>query len=323
MVILANGRFELPDNLYYSKDHVYIDMENSIIGLDQIGFSSLEDPTEILLIGETEVKIGEPFVKILTGGKDSKEIFLLSPCNAKIEDFNKNALEFMENDTYTQGYILKLKEISEIHSELLTGSEIENWAKTEVSCILQETYSFKILIIGDMGSGKSSVRLRFTDNIFLKYSEPTQGLDIGSKELNCSFNDFFCSDEGEIHEFKVKLNIWDISGNSEYEMARGMYYLDIKGVVICIDTSKPDCCSNLEYWIEDLEDNIGLNFPIVVLGTKNDLDQKYDKAALNKLIEEYDLKYQECFAKSNQGIDECINELTIEVFKKERSKGTL
>ncbi len=67
MVFIADGRFELPDNLLYSTyQHVYFNKEKKTIGLDQLGFAYLQKPYELKILIEDSVKIREPFAVIST-----------------------------------------------------------------------------------------------------------------------------------------------------------------------------------------------------------------------------------------------------------------
>ena len=75
--------------------------------------------------------------------------------------------------------------------------------------------TFKILIIGESGVGKSSLLLRFTDDRFDQEMAATIGVDFKGKLLstyNCLINDhiFFLNlvKQLEINNNRVKLAIW-------------------------------------------------------------------------------------------------------------------
>ena len=68
---------------------------------------------------------------------------------------NHNALKDMENDTYSSGYIIEFEEITQVKdSGIISGEEIEPWANHEVRALLQNSYSFKVIEIGDSATGK-------------------------------------------------------------------------------------------------------------------------------------------------------------------------
>ena len=167
MPTIANGRYEMPDNLLYSKkQHVYVDKTRKTMGLDQIGFAFLKRPRELKILVESKIKIGEPFAVIAT---DSGITTLYSICAGNIKSINPTALSEMENDAYSSGFLIEFEEITEIQdSGLITGDEIESWANHEVRSLLYGVYSFKVVEIGDSATGKTALKVRFTDDFFKK-----------------------------------------------------------------------------------------------------------------------------------------------------------
>ena len=166
MVSIADGRFILPDKFFYTKNqHVYVDLIKKFVGLDEIGYAFLHNPNEIKFLVDTELKVGSPFVAITT---DKGITTLNSPVSGKIKKLNTEALKSMKEDTYTDGYLVELEDISEKLPTLLTGEAIAEWAKTEVQTLLRNNYSIKVILIGDTTVGKTAIKVRFTDNYFKK-----------------------------------------------------------------------------------------------------------------------------------------------------------
>ena len=59
--------------------------------------------------------------------------------------------------------------------------------------------TFKVIIFGDAGCGKTTLAQRFLTNLFKSDSKMTIGIDFEVKSL-------------EVEEKKVKLQIWDFGG---------------------------------------------------------------------------------------------------------------
>jgi small GTP-binding protein len=66
------------------------------------------------------------------------------------------------------------------------------------------TTRFKIVVLGDVAVGKSSLISRFVDNRFKGDYEPSIGVDFASKSIK--YNDKI-----------IKLQIWDTAGQEKYK----------------------------------------------------------------------------------------------------------
>ena len=314
MVYLANGRYFIPENLSYSKNHhVYLDLKKKIIGLDQIGYAFLASPQNVTILVDDSIKINEPFASIAT----EKGITTLnSPCSGKIKKINPEALDHMEVDTYSKGFLIELEEITEIRDDLISGDKIEPWAKKEVHSLLHNHYSFKIVEIGDSAVGKTAIKVRFTDNYFKKDLKTTLGVDFGSKEITCEYlsDDAFISGS---RTFRATLNVWDAAGQAHYEKIRGIYYRDAKGALLCYDVNNPISFKNLQAWVDELEEHLGLRVPTLLIGNKTDLERKVSQDVAREYAKKNGFLYVECSAKTGSGVNEAFKQLALELYKKE------
>ncbi len=316
MIFLENGRFMLAEDLSYSKKHhIFLDLKKKKIGLDQIGYLFLKSPTNLTMLVEDYVKLGEPFASI---SNDNGISTLIAPCSGKIKSINKNALDYMKVDIYKKGYILTLENISEIDPELISGENIENWGKNEIRSLFINHYSFKIIEIGDSAVGKTAIKVRFTDNYFKQDLKTTLGVDFGSKEINCEMepNDKSYS---VVRKFKATLMIWDAAGQAHYERIRSLYYRDAKGAILCYDVSNPISFKNLKRWVSELEENLGKKVPVLLVGNKVDLENRVSIDQAIAYAKKNNFLFVECSAKTGQGINEAFKQLAIEIYKKEEN----
>ena len=316
MVVVAEGRYELPDDFYYSNQHVYIDMAKMIIGLDDIGYAFLKNPTELQILADQQISIGEPIAAITT---DRGITTLLSPVTGKIKAVNENALDFIKTDTYSKGFLIEMENIDEFDSNLVKGKDnVEKWAKLESKILLRGEYVFKVIEIGDGTVGKTAVKVRFTDNYFKKDLKSTLGVDFGTKTLQCEIpsDDLFLFG---YHRFKARMNVWDAAGQAHFEKMRKMYYRATKGALLIYDVSNPITFQHLDGWIEEIETNIGEKIPILLIGNKIDLPRKISKEEAQTYAKSKGMLYFECSAKTGEGVTEAFKELAIEIYKKEEN----
>lgn len=84
--------------------------------------------------------------------------------------------------------------------------------------------SFKIIIAGSTGVGKSALLLRFVDNVWSGSTLSTIGVDFRFKGVHAN---------GE----KIKLQIWDTAGSETFKSIVSAYYRGADAVVLVYDAS--------------------------------------------------------------------------------------
>jgi small GTP-binding protein len=121
-------------------------------------------------------------------------------------------------------------------------------------------YLFKIILIGDVGVGKSSALQRFRYGTFSERHANTIGVDFTFKTLKMS--------DGKV----VQLQIWDTAGQERYRTITQSYYRNAHGVLLAYDITNERSYHSLQRWMEDLKKFCG-NVIIIVIGTKLDIVQ--------------------------------------------------
>ena len=121
-----------------------------------------------------------------------------------------------------------------------------------------ESLEYKILIIGASNSGKTSFCLRCALNEFDLEIEP-------SKESKCYLKKISLFDE------EIKVYLIDA-----FSLRRNTIYLkllkDTKGVIVMYDITKQETFEKAEKLVNEISLNFGKNFPIILVGNKNDLN---------------------------------------------------
>ncbi len=314
-ITIKDGRYEFPDTIFYSAQHVYINRDKKLLGIDEIGVKFLQNPSTIAFLAEHTAQIGEPIIAITT---EQGITTLLSPCTGKIKRVNRDALKHIQTDTYSKGHMIEFDTITELDSNLITGADIEKWALAEAKSIQTQEFSFKVVEIGDSATGKTAIKIRLTDDYFKKDLQTTMGVDFGTAALNCvhSPDDLLVSGATR---FIARISVWDVAGQKHYEKIRGMYYRDAKGALLVFDLNNPVSFSNLDIWVKELEENLGRKVPALLIGNKVDLERKVSKEQALAYAKNHGFQYFETSAKTGEGVREAFRNLAIEIYKREEN----
>ena len=102
--------------------------------------------------------------------------------------------------------------------------------------------SYKILIIGDAGIGKTSLIHRYISNEFEENYESTVGLDFQTKKVHVT------PDE------KIILKLWDTAGSEKYSSIAKNYFSNCDGIILCFDINDIKTFNNIYTWINYIND---------------------------------------------------------------------
>ena len=154
----------------------------------------------------------------------------------------------------------------------------------------------KVILIGDSGVGKTNIMSKFLKNQFMEESKATIGVEFGSKLFN--------------HEgHKIKAQIWDTAGQEKYKAITGAYYKGSKGALVVYDITQKKTFENIEKWINDLKAAGDPKITIILIGNKNDLDDKrqVSKDQGEEKARSFGCAFLETSAYSGDNIDKAFN----------------
>ena len=118
--------------------------------------------------------------------------------------------------------------------------------------------SFKLVLIGDSGVGKTNLASRYIFNKFSFENNTTVGVEYFSKNII-------------IDNLKFKIHIWDSAGQERFRSITKCYYRGAKGAFVVFDITKPESFENTGKWIEELINPGDKDLIIYVIGNKSDL----------------------------------------------------
>lgn len=178
--------------------------------------------------------------------------------------------------------------------------EIKNLRKSSVKKV---DINLKILIIGNGGVGKSSLMLRFMEDIF---STETQ-VNVGA-EYKTSLVDL-----GPLGI--VGINIFDTGGQEQFRQITVNFFRRANAIVVVYDITDRTSYDELFKWYEQatrFADSARFTIQYMIVGNKIDLEESkrvVDKNNLKKECEKKGLPYFETSAKDGTGVDEMFFDL--------------
>ncbi|XP_078268629.1 ras-related protein Rab-38-like [Rhinoraja longicauda] len=126
----------------------------------------------------------------------------------------------------------------------------------------QREYLFKVLVIGDLGVGKTSIIKRYVHQIFSQHYRATIGVDFALKVLSWE------------EDTVVRLQLWDIAGQERFGNMTRVYYREAVGAFIVFDVSRASTFEAVSKWKNDLDSKVRLQngrpVPAVLLANKCD-----------------------------------------------------
>lgn len=170
------------------------------------------------------------------------------------------------------------------------------------------TMMFKLVLIGDGGVGKTSIRRKYLGKGFISSHIATIGVDFAQKYT-------------QVNGRTVRLVIWDLAGQTGFERVRKHYYQGCSALVLVYDMTNRESFDNLTRWLVETFRHAGEIPPTAILANKLDLRTSQDRSmfvlaeegqAFAKLFTEklgIPSIFFETSAKNGENIQESFSEL--------------
>uniref|UniRef100_A0A0E0ABI9 GTP-binding nuclear protein n=1 Tax=Oryza glumipatula TaxID=40148 RepID=A0A0E0ABI9_9ORYZ len=149
--------------------------------------------------------------------------------------------------------------------------------------------SFKLILVGDGGTGKTTFVKRHITGEFEKRYEPTIGVEVRPLDFHTSRG-------------KVRFCCWDTAGQEKFGGLRDGYYIHGHCAIIMFDVTSRLTYKNVPTWHKDIC-RVCDNIPIVLCGNKVDMKNRQVKAKLVTFHRKKNLQYYEISAKSNYNFE--------------------
>jgi small GTP-binding protein len=121
----------------------------------------------------------------------------------------------------------------------------------------------KIVLLGDCGVGKSQLVASLQRKPVSAAYTSTVGIEHHRLEL-----DLLTSPACDV---KIKLNVWDLAGESSFGILAKAYFKSVKGAMIVFDVADPKSFQSVEKWVNKIR-AVHPQCPLFLVGNKNKMD---------------------------------------------------
>lgn len=162
---------------------------------------------------------------------------------------------------------------------------------------------YKIIVIGDLGTGKTSIIRRSVHNTYDTNYRSTIGVDFAAKTV---------CDGDRI----IRLQFWDIAGQERFGNMTRVYYKDADAAIIVFDLSRDSTLLGAAKWKRDLDSKLLdiEDLPVILVGNKCDLflsSPEINDTSIKNFCKENGMNiWFKTSAKNDIGIDDLMDHIT-------------
>ena len=173
----------------------------------------------------------------------------------------------------------------------------------------------KIVLLGSIGVGKTSILQKYLDQEFKENYHYTTDIYFRTK--------FFKFDDT-----KIKVNYIYTEGQEKFRAISLNYLKGVDGAILVFDITERNTFELMDSWLDNMRQNNRMNIGKVLIGNKSDLESerivsKKEGEQLAKLLE---CKYYETSAKTGQNINQAMDEMakiTYSIWKNSENKNSI
>ncbi|KAK7101748.1 ras-related protein Rab-7L1-like [Littorina saxatilis] len=188
-------------------------------------------------------------------------------------------------------------------------TNVEKWRKTcgwdrddsLTSRPVHREITLKLLLLGDVMVGKTSLVQRYVNNVFMRAYKETIGVDFTMKTIQWAGG------------LTIKLQLWDIAGMERGGAVTRAYYRNAHGCLLMFDLCDPATFTHVVSWKEDLDSKCrlpdGSPIPCLLLANKNDAVREWSvsRDELDTVSGHYGFcAWRDISVKNNLGVEQAV-----------------
>ena len=165
----------------------------------------------------------------------------------------------------------------------------------------------KIVLLGDVNVGKTSIASRYCKNSFNEHHINTIGGAYQQQKVVLS------------NGAMIKLHIWDTSGQERFRAMTNLYYRDAQVAILTYDITNESTFDSIDFWIQELKYKVEKEKMILCLvGNKCDVNQEDRKITNFKgknYAQENNMIFFETSAKTGEGVKDLFVTIANKVYE--------
>lgn len=171
----------------------------------------------------------------------------------------------------------------------------------------------KIVLIGDAGTGKTSIA-----NIF--------GIGKLGNDISSTIGStYFCKKIVINKNQEISCEIWDTAGSERYRSLITIYLRHTDIALLVFDLNDRESFKNVERWYETLKNHQSEDdkMRILLIGNKEDLEQDVEESEIKDMVDKYKFDYYQisCYnSQAKEKINKMITENLIKIENQEIKK---
>jgi Ras-related protein Rab-5C len=184
---------------------------------------------------------------------------------------------------------------------------IKSTSKEDEKTKILET---KIVLLGDVSVGKTSIASRYCKNSFNDHHINTIGGAYQQQKVVLP--------NGSM----VKLHIWDTSGQERFRAMTNLYYRDAQVAILTYDITNEQSFSSIDFWIKELKYKVeNENMILCLVGNKCDVNSNEKKVTTLKgknFAAEHNMIFFETSAKTGEGVKDLFVTIANKVYEQQK-----
>eukprot|EP00658_Telonema_sp_P-2_P045877 TRINITY_DN3391_c0_g1_i1.p1 TRINITY_DN3391_c0_g1~~TRINITY_DN3391_c0_g1_i1.p1 ORF type:complete len:257 (-),score=56.32 TRINITY_DN3391_c0_g1_i1:471-1241(-) len=161
----------------------------------------------------------------------------------------------------------------------------------------QDPVTVKLLVVGDLGVGKTSLIQRFSDNLFRESYVSTVGIDLRVATP-------------VVRGHKIRLELWDTAGQERFRAITTAYFRKADAISVCYRCDDRHSFDSVALWLQTIRQCCAGEVACAVMATMADLEEGRHLEVPHEdgraLAEQLGVKFWVTSAKSGLNVGEAI-----------------